>query len=550
MQARQRRQRGRREHWQISRRLTYEKADHYQRSAQTQLGRSHLAGSSESESESDSGSGGGGGGGSNSDIDRASASHSSDGDAVAEGSKREHEGSLGAEPSEVRPDCERGVWVSSCDEYPRKTLSPPGVVEGWATLRTQLQLARAEAEQAEEEVIVLRSQLSTALKKDSLTQHASKAMIAASRKCSAELHTLRKDKTRMQQELSTAQSAQVTATERCCVLESNCTRLQAEADSLAERLREAERCIRAGAMDRVQLEDEASTATARCKRLEAKVLELDEAVLEANHAKARTIDVLSANTESVAQQMQSLQAAAAAQTNEISEQRLARDVAEHRAATLEHEVTILRSELNAARCELQELRDGSIAAAALAQERKWQLAQRSANVAFRRLSQQLVFRSFNSWEETVRRLRRCHVLYKQVVGRMQHRLQHAVLSAWRARMLTSRRHTAILSRCIQKLHLPAQASAFSGWCEHCLIRRRHRLILHRAVARMCNLFAHNALRSWHDFVIQKRHAQDVVLKHLARMMNTVVYSAWCVSFEQPIICRYVCSFDGLLICFG
>ena len=535
MQARQRRQRGRREHWQISRRLMYEKAAHYQRNAQTQLGRSHLAGSSDSESESSSQG--------NSESNSHGDSHSNDGGAVEEGSKWEREDSIGAEQSEVRLDPERRVSMSSSDECPRKILSPPSDVEGWATLRTQLQLAQAEAE---EEVMVLRSQLSAALKKDTLTQHASKAMIAASRKCSAELQTLRKDNLRLQRELCTAQSAQLAATERSCVLESNCKQLQSEADSLAERLREAERCIRAGATDRVRLEDAACTATAQCRRLEAKVLELEEAVREANHAKARGIDALSANAESVAQQVQLLQEAADAQTNELSQQHLARDVAEHRAATLEHEVATLRSELNAARSELQELRDGSIAAAAMAQERKWQLAQRSANVVIRRLSQQLLFRGFGSWKATVRRLRWCRALYKQVLGRMQHRLQHAALSAWRGRMLTSRRHTAILSRCIQKLHLPAQASAFSGWCEHCLMRRRHRLILHRAVARMCNLLAHDALRTWHEFVIQKRHAQDVVLKYLARIRNAAVYTAWCVSIEQSFF-KYVCSLDGLLI---
>jgi hypothetical protein len=514
MQARQRRQRGRREHWPISRRLMCEKVD--QRSAQSQLGRSHIAGSSESESEIESESEGEG----------ESESHSDDSNALDGRSKREHRKSMEAEPSEMlrHPD---SVWVSSADEITRKD-APPGDVEGWATLRTQLQLALAKAEQAEEEMMLLRSQLRTVLKKDSLTQHASKAMITASRKCSAELHTLRKDKLRLQQELSAAQTDQLATADRCFVLKSNCARLQAERDSLAERLREAERCIRAGATDRVRLEDEAAAATARCERLEAKVLELDEEILQSNLAKARTIDTLSVNAESVAQQVQSLQAAADAQTNQMSQQRLARDVAEHRAATLEHEVAILGIELNATRCELQELKDGSTAAAALAHERKWQVTQRAAHMVIRRLSQQLLFRGFSGWAETVCRLRRAHTLCKQVVDRMQHRLQHVALCAWRARMLSSRRHTAIISRCIQKMHLPAQASTLAAWREYCVMRQRQRLIVHRAVARMCYLVAHNALSSWQGLVAQKRHAQGVVLKHLARMMNAMVYAAWCV----------------------
>ena len=527
--------------------MMYEKVD--QRAAiATKLSRLHLAGADSSGSDSDSMSDE-----ESEHMDPAQNAQSislRNGDPPASADRsgawttpdatQDHDNTAVAELAEAPPDAENARTSSSdgmrCKYAPGvahpeaweslrrsdgSACVPP--VEGWASLRTQLQLARAEAEDAEEEVLMLRAQLSAAQQKETLNQQASKAMIKASRECSVEMRNLRHDKQRLERELSTLQEGQRVA-----------TGLQAERDSLAERLRETERCIRAGATDRVQLEDQAAAAIARCERLE--------------HAQ-----------------------------DQVSEHRAARAAAEERAATLEHEVATLRNELNTAKRELQELRDGTAAAAALAQKQQWQATQHAANLALRRLSQQLLFRGFGGWSGAVCRLQRARKLCKQVVSRMQHRLQHVALSRWRAQVSSQRRHAAVLARCIQKLRLAPQARAFSAWRDDAdqrqqsrsvlrrvikrlhnnllhralsswhdcfLIRRKQKLIVHRAVARMQNAVAYSAFSVWRNLVTRKRRAQGVVLKHLARMMHAVVYAAWCVaSAQQRAVCKHVCSCD-------
>ena len=418
-------------------------------------------------------------------------------------------------PGLANPEAWKSLRRSDCS-----ACVPPGDhVEGWASLRMQLLLARAKAEEAEEEVLMLRAQVNAAHKKETLNQQASKAMIKAARECSVELRNLRHDKQRLEHELSTLQACQRVE-----------TGLRAERDSLAERLREAERCIRAGATDRVQLEDEAAAAIARYERLE--------------HAQ-----------------------------DEVSKHRAARAAAEDRAAILEHETTILRNELSTATRELQELRDRTATAAALAHKQQWQATQHAANLALRRLSQQLLFRGFSGWSEAVCRLRRTQKLCKQVVSRMQHRLQHMTLSRWRVQLSRRRRRAGVLARCIQKLRLAPQALAFSAWRDDASQRQQNRSVLHRVIKRLHNNLLHRALSSWYDcFLIQrkqklivhravariqnavtysafsvwrdlatwKRRAQGVVLKHLARMMNATVYAAWCVvSAQQCVVCKHM-----------
>ena len=61
-------------------------------------------------------------------------------------------------------------------------------------------------------------------------------------------------------------------------VEAECVRFQQERTAVAARLAEAERVVRVGATERVQLEDQVTTAEARCYELEQECLALGEEV--------------------------------------------------------------------------------------------------------------------------------------------------------------------------------------------------------------------------------------------------------------------------------
>ena len=69
--------------------------------------------------------------------------------------------------------------------------------------------------------------------------------------------------------------------------------------------------MRAGAVERVHLEDEASAAIARCQHLEARLDELDKTVSEGERGRAQTIAALSADADTVTKQLEALQQEAA-----------------------------------------------------------------------------------------------------------------------------------------------------------------------------------------------------------------------------------------------
>lgn len=460
-------------------------------------------------------------------------------------------------------------------------------VEGWATLRTQLHLARAEVEQAEEEVLALRSQLSAARKKERLHQDGSKAMINASRACSGEIRTLRHDNKELQKLVTTLQADQLATTDRSIKLESDVAELLAERDSLSERLREAERCIRVGAKERVRLEDQAIAATARCERLEAEVLDLNIQAFENNCGKAKAIDSLSADAQKVARQLELLQTAAERHADQASEQRAAKVTAEGRVATLELEASTLRCEIDTTKFELQQLRADSTDAAAIAQQQQWQVVQHAADLSLKKLSRRCLRRGFSGWIDVVHRLRLRKTICRGVLNRMQHRVQNVAFSRWQAQIALKRRRAAILSQCICRLQVAARATVISAWSQNAAKRkrnrsllsnaigkvrvrlmysalcswrawfltcRRHKVIVDRAVGRMHNDVACKVLSLWRVLVTQKFRTRCILSKHLTRRMNVAVYTTWCVALLSNLFFLNHPSFaDGLHlrdVCFG
>eukprot|EP01046_Picozoa_sp_COSAG06_P028591 COSAG06_NODE_2587_length_6615_cov_25.876918_3_plen_766_part_00 len=402
---------------------------------------------------------------------------------------------------------------------------PLGDVEGWATLRTQLQLARAEADQAEEEALALRSQLSAARKQEGLHQHASDAILKASRECTVEIRTLRADKKRLERELAQMPDqrdveSQLTAKDQQRIaVETDAARFEAERDALAGRLREAERCVRAGAAERVHLEDEAEAALARCEQLEAKVVELGAEAFASRRGKVQAIESLSADADSVARQLQALQAAADSQADQAQEQRAARVVAEDRAVMLGQEVVELRSELEATQKELRELRASTTAAAAAAVESQQQATQHAANQAVRRWKQQLASQVFGGWADNVARSRSIRIVAARVVSRMQHRSTDMALSAWRAEVARRQRTASKLSQCIRKIRNAAVCAAFAAWRADTLDRRRLAAVVKRSLARICNQLVYSVLFSWHSGFLARRRQEAVVRRTIARMGN-------------------------------
>ena len=402
---------------------------------------------------------------------------------------------------------------------------PLGDVEGWATLRTQLQLARAEVDQAEEEALALRSQLSAARQQEGLHQHASDAILKASRECTVEIRTLRADKKRLERELAQRPGqrdveSQLTAKDQQrIVVETDAARFEAERDALAGRLREAERCVRAGAAERVHLEDQAEAAMARCEQLEAKVVELGAEAFASRRGKVQAIESLSADADSVARQLQALQAAADSQADQAQQQRAARVVAEDRAVMLGQEAAELRSELEVTQKELRELRARTAAAAAAAVESRQQATQHAANQAVRRWKQQLASRVFGGWAENVARSRSIRIVAARVVSRMQHRSTDMALSAWRAEVARRQRTASKLSQCIRKIRNAAVCAAFAAWRADTLDRRRLAAVMKRSLARICNQRVYSVLSSWHSGFLARRRQEAVVRRTIARMGN-------------------------------
>ena len=136
-----------------------------------------------------------------------------------------------------------------------------GVGEQWATLRTQLQLARADAEESEEENRRLRARLRDLAARQAEHDSASATMRAVGRQCSEELRRMRQENERLAAE---AQAQR----QREAALEAEVGGIEGARDVLETRLVDAESRARLAAAGRATLQEELvvlRTATARAE---------------------------------------------------------------------------------------------------------------------------------------------------------------------------------------------------------------------------------------------------------------------------------------------